>query len=138
MKKFILILAIACLGAWAAGCASNSDTVGKNLSKEAEKFNVVRSIVVTNDITDTVKFQIVGRCSVESDQLGNLNALEVICKDTDENNNHPTYEKHYLGMADNTSFAIVQVHGINVSEYRTKVILRPKALIPDVDLVTGQ
>jgi hypothetical protein len=138
MKKIIVALTFVALSITTAACGSNADTVSKNLSKEAEKFNVVRSIVVTNDITDTVKFQIIGRCSVEGGGLGNLNALIAVCKDSDGPRGKPTYKKHFLGLADNTSFAVVQKQGINVSEYRTKIILRPKALVPDVDLVTGQ
>ena len=87
------------------GCSSNTDTVSKNLGKEAEKFNVQRKIVGINGITDKVLFEVEGRCSLENS--GSLSGfLDVICK-----------------------------HG--PSEYRTKFILRPERLVPDVDLVTG-
>lgn len=31
-----------------------------------------------------------------------------------------------------------QLEGIDVSEYRTKFVFRPEAIVPDIDLVTGE
>jgi hypothetical protein len=130
MKKFRLIIGVvsaaACLALTA--CGSNADTVSKNLSKEAEKFNVQRSILVVNNITDKVLFEVEGRCSIE-DQPGRLLA---ICKHGPDD-----YRKHFLGKADNVSYVVAQPNGIDVSEYRTKIIFRPEAVVPDFDLVTG-
>ncbi len=118
-----------------AGCGSNADTVSKNLSKEAEKFGIVRSIVGVNGITDKVVFEVTGRCSVEGNGLGSLPALEAICKDTVDGKT--SYKKHYITIPDNVTVVVTQKEGIDVSEYRTKIILRPEALVPDFDLVTG-
>jgi len=40
-------------------------------------------------------------------------------------------------MSDNVFFISTQLEGVNVSEYRTKIILKPQNLVPDFDLVTG-
>ncbi len=112
-----------------AGCGSNADTVSKNLSKEAEKFNVQRSILVVNNITDKVLFEVQGRCSIERNGL----ELQAICKHSKND-----YRKHFLGLADNVSYVVTQPNEIDVSEYRTKIIFRPETIIPDFDLVTGQ
>jgi hypothetical protein len=114
------------------GCESNADKVSDNLSKEAEKFSVQRKIVGINGITDKVLFSVEGRCSIEGDGLGSLKALIVICKHGEND-----YRKHYIGIPDNVSFISTQVKGIKVSEYRTKIVLRPQALVPDIDLITG-
>jgi len=131
------LAAIAALAVAVTGCTSSADKVSDNLSKEAEKFNVPRRIVGVNGITDKVEFVVEGYCSIEGDGLGNLNALIVICKDRNGTTSKPTYTKHYVGMSDNMFFVSTQLRGINVSEFRTKVIIKPQNIIPDLDLVTG-
>ena len=114
---------------FAAGCGSNADTASQNISKEAEKFKVGRRIVVTNNITDKVEFEVQGRCSFEDDG----HRLDVICKDAPGK-----FTKATFGLGDNNTWASVQLGTINVSEYRTKVIIRPTSIVPDLDLVTGE
>lgn len=132
MKKIAAVLMAGAFGFTFAGCESNADVASKNLSKQAEKFQVVRSIVGINGITDKVEFEVRGRCSIEGDGLGNLNALVVICKDGPGD-----YKKHFIGISDNMTFISTQLEGVNVSEFRTKIILKPENLIPDFDLVTS-
>lgn len=110
------------------GC-SQADTASNNISKEAEKFQVQRKIVGINGITDKVLFEVEGRCSVEKgESLGGV--YDVICKHGDDD-----YRKHYLGLSDNVTFISTQLKGIDVSEYRTKIIIKPA--VPDLDLLTG-
>lgn len=137
----VVVAGLACVSL--AACGSQADTVSDNLSKEAEKFNIVlnivrnivRSIVGVNGITDKVVFEVTGRCSVEGAGLGSLPALEAICKDTVDGKN--IYRKHYVTIPDNVTVIVTQKEGVNVSEFRTKIILKPQGLIPDLDLVTG-
>ncbi len=35
------------------------------------------------------------------------------------------------------SYVVAQPDGIDVSEYRTKIIFRPESIVPDLDIVTG-
>jgi hypothetical protein len=133
MKKLLAVLLILPAMFVFASCSgdSNADKVGENLGKEAEKFNVQRSIIFVNAITDQVLYEVEGRCSVE----GNPNLprnLEVICKHGPDN-----YKKHFLGLSDNVTWIATQQEGIDVSEYRTKIIFRPESIVPDLDLVTG-
>lgn len=114
-----------------AGC-SNADTASDNISKEAEKFKVQRKIIGINGITDKVLFEVEGRCSLEmGDSMRGV--LDVICKHGDDD-----YRKHYLGMSDNVTFVSTQIKGLDVSEYRTKIILRPTSIVPDLDLLAGE
>ena len=131
MKHLTALALLASLGV--AGCASSADKVSENISKEAERFRIVRSIVGINGITDKVEFQVVGRCSIEGDGLGNLQALTIVCKE-----GPGAYKKHFVGMSDNMSFISTQIKSVNVSEYRTKFILKPQNLIPDFDLQTSR
>ena len=127
MKRITVVLALV-VAALIAGCGSNADTVSKNLSKEAEKFGVQRHIVGINGITDKILFDVEGRCSLEFP----ARQLEVICKHGPND-----YRKHHIGLADNVTYVSVQTKGIDVSEYRTKIVIRPESIIPDLDLVTG-
>lgn len=130
MKKVLLFIPLA-LTAVIAGCGSQADTVNHNLGVEAEKFKIVRRIVVINGITDKPLFEVTGRCSLE--QNGNLpRNLEIICKDGPKN-----YKKHFIGLADNVTWVSTQIEGVNVSEFRTKFVFKPQGIVPDVDLVTG-
>lgn len=114
------------------GCKSSADTVSDNLSKDAEKFNVQRKIVGINGITDKVLFEVDGRCSLENgDTMSDV--LDVICKHGPND-----YRKHYIGLSDNVTFISTQTKGLDESEYRTKIVLKPENLVPDLDLVTGE
>jgi len=112
-----------------AACGSQADTVSDNLSKEAEKFGVQRKIIGINGITDKILFEVEGRCSLEmGDSMDNT--LDVICK-----HGPSDYRKHFIGMSDNVTFVSTQVKGIHVSEYRTKIVIKPS--VPDLDLMVG-
>lgn len=131
MKRITAASAII-IAALIAGCGSNADTVSDNLSKDAEKFNVQRHIVGINGITDKILFEVEGRCSLENGETMK-NTLDVICKHGPDD-----YRKHYVGLSDNVTFVSVQVKGIDVSEYRTKIIIKPENIVPDLDLLTGE
>jgi hypothetical protein len=105
--------------------------VSDNLGVEAEKFNIQRQILFVNAITDKVLWQVEGRCSIEQNGALPRN-LEVICKHGPDN-----YKKHFLGLSDNVTWISTQQEGIDVSEYRTKIVFRPESIVPDLDLVTG-
>ena len=134
MKRLLVlaVVAVLSLGVF-AGCNgdSNADKVSENLGKEAEKFNVQRKILFVNAITDQVLWEVDGRCSVEYNANLPRN-LEVICKHGPDD-----YKKHFLGLSDNVTWIATQTEGIDVSEYRTKIIFRPESIVPDLDLVTG-
>lgn len=132
MSRRVLLAGLALAASLTVGCGSQADTVSKNICKEAEKFNVQRRIVGVNGITDKVEFLVEGRCSVEGDGLGNLAALTVTCKQGPHD-----YRKHFIGMSDNMFFISTQLKGIDVSEYRTKIVLKPQGIIPDLDLAVG-
>ncbi len=133
MKKRIsriVVVGVLIVGALsAAGCESSADKVSKNLSTEAEAFRVQRHIVGINGITDKILFEVEGRCSLEFP----TRQLEVTCKHGPDD-----YRKHHIGLSDNVTYVNVQSVGLDVSEYRTKIILKPENILPDFDLVTGE
>lgn len=111
-----------------SACTSQADTVDKNISVEAEKFEVQRRIVGVNAITDTFAFEVEGRCSIEYDGP----RLHVICKHGEDD-----YRRHTLGTADNVYWVSTQLDGIDVSEYHTKIVIKPEQVIPEFNLETS-
>lgn len=119
-------IAALCVVGLLAGC-SEADVASRNLSRAADKFQVVRRIVFINAITDKYLLTIEGRCT-----LGNLDKareLSVTCMTGDQQ-----YKKHFLGLSDNVTYLVEQLEGKNVSTYHYKVIFRPTTILPDIDI----
>lgn len=133
LKPIAAALAALTLAGTVAACGSDADVASKNISRAAEQFEVQRRIVGINGITDKVEFEVEGRCSIEGDGLGSLNALIVTCKHGPHD-----YRKHYIGMSDNMFFITTQLKGIDVNVYRTRIVIKPQNIIPNLDLVTGE
>lgn len=113
-----------------AGCSpSDSYTVSENLSTAADQFEIDRRVVFFNGITDTYLLTIEGKCSITDEG----NQLEVVCRiGPDE------YKKHFLGLSDNVSYFVEQLDGSDASRYHYRIIFRPEAIIPDIDLEYGE
>jgi len=121
MKKTLaLIAAIAALTA-----CSDADIASHNLSKAADMFELERRIVFYNGITDTYILTVEGRCSV----VHSGSKLAVTCKTSATG-----YKKHYLGLSDNVTYFSEQLDPAGVGVYRYRVIFKPQAIVPDVDL----
>jgi hypothetical protein len=109
-----------------ASC-TDADIASKNLSQAADNFEINRRVVFYNGITDSYMLTIEGLCS-----LGNNDShgqLTVTCK-TGPN----AYKKHFLGLSDNVTYFVEQIDAANVSAYHYRVIFKPAAIIPDIDL----
>jgi len=127
MNKCLLSLSIA--GTFlAAGCTSDANLASHNLSKAADQFEITRRIVFYNGITGDYMLTVEGLCS-----LGNndpARTLTITCK------TGPTeYKKHFLGLSDNVTFFVEQVEAAVASPYQYRVVFKPLALIPDIELI---
>lgn len=124
MKKAILSIAMASTLLSVGGC-TDATIASHNLSKAADQFELDRRIVFYNGITGEYVLVINGKCSVSlvSGQLA------VTCKTGPE-----SFKKHYLGLSDNVTYFSEQVNTASVSSYHYKVIFKPQAIIPDIDL----
>ena len=129
MRTGLLILAlVVILGC--AGCANDADVASRNLSQAADMFEIQRRVVFYNGITGDYILVIEGRCSI-----GNYDAageLSVTCKTGDDE-----YKKHYLGLSDNVTYFAEQIEAQAVDVYHYRVIFKPEAIIPDIDLETS-
>lgn len=131
MTALYRLLVLIFVGALFAGCSSDADKASTNLSKAAEQFEVQRRIVGINGITDKVLFEVEGRCSLENG-ASMRGVLDVVCKHGPRD-----YRKHYVGLSDNVTFISTQLGGVDVSVYRTRIVIKPQNIVPDFDLVTG-
>ena len=68
-----------------------------------------------------------GRCSIKKD---NHDSQLVVTFKTS-----PTeYKKHFLGISDNVTYFVEQLDYANVSAYRYRVVFKPAAIIPDLEI----
>lgn len=130
MKKSLALVLLLLMSFVLTACTeTEADTVSHNLSKSADSFEVQRRVVFFNGITDKYLLTIEGLCSLDA---SDGKKLTVTCK-VDEDN----YKKHYLGLSDNVSYFVEQLDAVNVDPFHYKVIFRPEAIIPDIDLQTS-
>lgn len=138
MKKAIIAGVIAIAGIIGlAGCTatpdngnSDADKAAYNVSMEAESFQVQRTITALSGITGEVLFVAEGRCSFEYPEN---NRVDVICKYSEDE-----YRKHTFIIGDQDQVIIAQEEPIDVSEYHTKIIIKPQNLIPEFGLSVGE
>ncbi len=127
IKKILVAAALSVAAVSLAGCGSDADVASHNISKAADNFEVIRRIVFYNGITDSYILSVEGLCS-----LGNFDStgqLSVTCKTGPD-----TFIKHFLGLSDNVTYFAEQLQGVNVSTHQYKVVFRPSAIIPDIQV----
>lgn len=133
-KKYLAIAAgVLALGLVLTGCESDADKTSRNLSTAAEAFEVQRTIVATNGITGQTMLYVEGRCSMESADSFLAGAIEITCKISSDE-----YLKHFYVPGDQDQVVIYQEKTIDVSEYHTRVILKPQNLVPEFDIQMGE
>jgi hypothetical protein len=133
MRKFKIgaVLAGLAVGAIAlAGCTSDADKASENIAVAAEAFEVQRTIVGINGITGATIFYAEGRCSFEYPSGGRV---DVTCKYSPDE-----YRKHVFILGDQDSVVVTQEKSIDVSEYHTRIVLKPQNIIPEFDLMVGE
>ena len=129
MKRtaFIQPITILLLAPLLLGACTDAQMASRNLSKASDQFEVLRRVVFYNGITDAYPLEIIGLCSIRSDDRERQ--IEVTCKTSGDQ-----YKKHYMGLSDNMTYIVEQLdpRPVNVDHYR--VVFKPQAIIPDMDL----
>jgi hypothetical protein len=88
-------------------------------------FEIDRRIIFYNGITGEYMLSLEGRCSIYDQG----NQLEVTCK-----TGPSQYKKHFLGLSDNVTYFAEQVESTGIDVYHYRVIFKPSAIIPDIDM----
>jgi len=113
-----------------AACASDADRTSENIAIAAEAFEVQRTIVGINGISGETIFFAEGRCSFE---YPSDSRFDVTCKYSPDE-----YRKHTFVLGDQDSVVVSQEQSIDVSEYHTRIILKPQNIIPEFDIMVGE
>lgn len=109
------------------GACTDAEIASQNLSKAADMFEIQRRIVFYNGITDSYMLTIEGNCSIKKDAQDVQ--LEVTCKTGPKD-----YKKHFLGISDNVTYFVEQVESANADIYQYRVIFKPSAIVPSVEV----
>ena len=144
MKRLVaIIVALVILGVVAvsmSACGRQATVVSRNVSKEADNFNVTRRLTVINTRTDKCLLQMTGKISIEDVTDGIAVLVEV---DRDKG----IYQKHWVYLNENTMYTVEDLNGVSVSKYAYELEFMPQELVPvritanelsqDVKQITG-
>lgn len=123
MKSFLIgVVALVSL----FGC-SDAEIASHNLTKAADNFEITRRIVFYNGITGEYMLSVEGFCSI--DRAQRTEAIAITCK-TGPNE----FKKHFLGLSDNVTYFAEQLNPSTASQYHYRVVFKPAAIIPDIEL----
>ena len=127
MKKIISLIIIGIVILTLTGCAfdDSANTVSHNISREADEFKVKRRITFINLRTNEYLFQMTGNCSVKGGLESSNDELEIICRIGEDK-----YQKHFLYIANETTYVVEQLEYSDVSRYDYEFVFRPEAIIP--------
>lgn len=123
-KKIIVMMAVLVVGVLiVTGCRHRqSDKVSRNISLEADNFNVTRRLAVINARTDKPIFELIGNFSLSN----NIDSeLEVICEVAEG-----VYKKHFVYLNEWTIYVVEDVSGADVSPYHYEVNFLPEMFFP--------
>lgn len=121
MKRFISILLIALTIVTLSAC-SQAERASYNISREADRFNVTRRLVVINARSDKPVFELIGNFSLANN---GVNELEITCEVE-----QGKYKKHFVYLNEWTIYTVEDVSGAYVSNYHYEVNYLPEMIIP--------
>jgi len=126
MRKSIIFTVLVSVVMLLVLSCSDAEIASMNVSKAADQFEIYRRVVFYNGITHQYILMVEGYCSIEKSEDG---ILRVTVK-TEKGE----YLKHYLGLSDNVTFFAEQLMASKVSDRRYRVIFKPSAILPDVEV----
>ena len=106
------------------GCRQ-ADVVSRNISKEADAFNVTRKLTVINARTDTVMLELIGTFSIQTDQANR--ELNVVCEIGPEQ-----YQKHFVYLNEYTLYVVEDISNTNVDKYHYELNILPFLNTPQI------
>lgn len=125
MKKIIIgLLALLMIFAFAGCDEQQADVVSRNLSQQANNFNIARKLTVINQRTDTILFQITGNFSIDVDKDGDL---AIVGESPDGK-----YYKHYVHIGTEVVYVMEDLGETGVSKYHYEINFNPKMIFGKV------
>jgi hypothetical protein len=126
LKKPAFILLTLIVGMFISGCEDAATISVKNLSKEADNFELNRRIMFVNTRTDTKLLIIEGRCNIEYWS----SRTHVICKVSDN-----SYKRSFIGNNGEITAIVEQLDSVPVNVYHYRRTYKPQSFIPDIDFI---
>lgn len=126
MKKLLLVIIASMLALTVTSC-TDAEVASQNMSRAADQFEIYRRVVFYNGITDQYILMVEGYCAINVDRADNQ--LELMVK-----TGNGTYLKHFLGLSDNVTYFVEQLEPSQVSKDHYRVIFKPSAIVPNVEI----
>ena len=123
MTLIMIFVVLTCILALSLTGCRQANVVSRNVSKQADNFNVTRRVTVINTRTDKVLMQMVGKISIEDVENGVAVIVEIDRKKS-------IYQKHYIYLNGNTMYTVEDVSGVGVSKYAYEMEFMPQSIIP--------
>lgn len=121
-KKIALILLLVVLTVTLAGCMEQeAEKVTRNLSLQADNFNITRRVTVYNCRTDKVLLEVVGNLSVQKSS-GDIDLIVEVAPGQ--------YKKHFIRLNDWTMYVVEDVSGAFADKYHYTINFLPDAIMP--------
>lgn len=117
MVVFALVVALVLM---LTGC-EEADVVSRNVSKEADNFNVQRRVTVYNTRTDKVLLEVVGLLSVKQSS-GDIDIIMEVAPGQ--------YKKHFVSLNAWTTYVVEDINGAFVDKYHYEINFLPQQIIP--------
>ena len=119
-KKAVLIVLILTLAVVLTAC-TEADRVTRNISKEADNFNVTRRVTIYNTRTDKILLEVIGNLSVQKSN-GDIDLIIEVAPGQ--------YKKHFVSLNSWTTYVVEDVSGAFVDRYHYEINFLPEMLIP--------
>lgn len=121
MKRIVSIILVVLTLITLSAC-SQAERASYNISKEADRFNVTRRLVVINARSDKPVFELIGNFSLANN---GVNELEITCEVE-----QGKYKKHFVYLNEWTIYTVEDVSGAYVSNYHYEVNYLPEMIVP--------
>lgn len=116
-KALAVLTAVTLMAASLTGC-TEAYKVSKNISQEADNFNVTRKLTVVNARTDTVLLELTGTFALKNNTD---NELEVIIETAEGK-----YQKDLVYLNDYTMYVVEDISGASVDKYHYEINFLPE------------
>ncbi|MCL1789888.1 MAG: hypothetical protein FWG40_00770 [Peptococcaceae bacterium] len=127
----MLFGSLATVAVLTSGCSSPAHVASQRVSEAANRFEVVRELTVFNNVTGDILFIAQGRMSIDVDVA--QSKLDIIVAQPGG-----TYEKHFVGLNETTTYIVKDLHGVEVESFRYQITINPDMLIPFDVAVVGE
>ena len=122
-KKIAVLFVILAFVIMLCGCRE-AERVSRNISLNADNFNVVRRMTVFNMRTDKCIMSMTGKMSIQNE--GNNELAVIVEVDRDAG----LYQKHFVYLNEWTMYTVEDVSGVNVSRYAYEIEFMPQTIVP--------